>query len=344
MAYRRSNGKGRKRSKLQPAVRTLTFIAPGGISYIDLSLAASIANRRSYSQNVNWAVSGFTILSGSATGAALSVFKLPETWVMENALVKSNAMWSKMNEQVLDNEPSIQGRYHDFKVYFDSVMASANALGVGIQCQLQAGGTILTPLSEDAATGTLHTTNSLTTTDFKDVAPVSPRGDWDYSKIQIPNVAVPGATVEFTIHAVGADSGQSKSCIEGYGLSRSRPHEIDPNNPTVGGWMTELFDLGDNQEEIREDLEGDNDRPPYAVRGTTSSSEAYPGGSTEFDGGQLHEIVVLSGTQIGGKTRMSGGVFQCGLMKLNNSGDPVMIQVHLAPGPHRGYMTEKVGA
>jgi len=343
MAYRRSNGKGRNRSKLQPAVRTMTFIAPSGISYIDLSLAASIANRRAYSQNLNWAVSGFTILSSADSDNAISVFKLPDTWVTENALVKSKAMWEKMNDQVLDDEPTIQGRYHDFKVYFDSTMAAANVAGIGIQCQDQPVGTILTPLSEDAQTGIIHDADSLTTADFKDVGATSPRADWNYSTIEVPNDPASGTTTEYTLHVVGTDAGPSKGLVTAYGLSRQRPQEQEPNVPLLGGWMTELFDVGEQLDELRADIIDDNDKPPYAVRGDSSASESYPGGSTEFDGGQLHEIVVLSGTQLAGKTRMAGGVFQCGLIKIK-AGASFMLQVHLAPGPHRGYMCEKVGA
>jgi len=340
MAKRRYSNRSKK---IQPAVQTMTFVVPEGNSYLDLSLAASLANRRQYDQQLNWAVSGFTVLSGATTGQNLSIFKLPETWVCENSLVKSRALWNKMNDQVLDEEPAIEGRFADFKVNFDSDMVSQD-----IQTQTLPLGKILTPLSEDGNTGVIHTTNSLTNADF--VLPgVSPRADWVYSTIQIPNDGAPGNTQEYSLHVVGADTAganQSRGLIKGYARSRSRPQSQDPNVPLTEGWMTELFDVGDANEEIRDDLTADNDRPPYPVSPEETSGDFYPGGDQEYDGGQLHDICVLSGTQVAGKNKLSGGVFQAGLVKFNLGAGAggILIQVHLVPGPHRGYLCSKVGA
>ena len=46
-----------KRSKIEPAVMTLTFATPGSgaaRSYIDLSQVASLVNRRFYRQGINF--------------------------------------------------------------------------------------------------------------------------------------------------------------------------------------------------------------------------------------------------------------------------------------------------
>ena len=62
MAYRRSNGKGRR--KLQPAVMQMEFTIPQDESYIDLALAASILNRRGYKQQMTtWAVAQFELFA-----------------------------------------------------------------------------------------------------------------------------------------------------------------------------------------------------------------------------------------------------------------------------------------
>ena len=98
---------------------TLTFeMGEGGTSYIDLSLACSILNRRAYKQGYNWAVSGMTIYA-QGTNKTVRVATLQNNWCTHNAWVKGKALYDKMNDQVLDDEPGIQGRYHDFKVFMD---------------------------------------------------------------------------------------------------------------------------------------------------------------------------------------------------------------------------------
>lgn len=326
---------------MEPAVQTLTFMPQPGASYIDLNLAASIANRRAYKQeNSDWVVAGFTMYTG--TTGAMSIFKAPDSWVVENAYTKSLAMWNNMNDQVLDDEPGISGKYHDFKVYLDKSMAAET-----IQCAADPTGKILTPLTEQApggvGTGLIQVpgvgqTDSLTTADFTGGA--APRADWAFSTIQIPNDAgVPGATTEYTLHMIGPSAGTSKGLVEGYARSRTRPQERDPNVPLGEGWMNELFDVGDNNEEIRDDLVDDNDRPPYANFGTATVREAYPGGSEEQMGLHLHSATFVTGTTVGGISNVRGGNFKCGLMKLQNTGlTDCIFQVHLVPGPKRGYL------
>ena len=334
MAYKRSNGKLQRRAP-EPAVETFTFALPSGQSYVDLNLAASIANRRAYKQeHSDWAVAGFTLYA-QGTGN-LTIWSLPNTWVSNNAYIKSKAMWDKMQDQVLDDEPDIKGKYHDFKVYMDSGMAAES-----IQCVVTPAGKILTPLTEDPGTGDITVpsvgTGSLTTADFTGAAP--PRAEWNWSTVQIPNVATPGTTVEYSLHMVGPNTGTSKGLITGYAKSRSRPQEQDPNVPLGGGWMNELFDVGENNEEIREDLEEDNDRPPYAIMGAATLREAYPGGSEEQSGLHLHSSQSVTTTTVGGKTQIRGGMFKLGLIKFNNlQGLDMLVQVHLVPGPKRGYM------
>ena len=104
----------RRKSKIQPAVETLSFylqpvpvgtasgtgeIAPGQVTYYcDLSQVASLANRRFYRQGLNWAVAGMrfnstnvinvggtTLVQQDAPEGSVVVQKLPNTWVMSNA-------------------------------------------------------------------------------------------------------------------------------------------------------------------------------------------------------------------------------------------------------------------
>ncbi len=323
----------RKGKKLEPAVMNLSFTPMGsGTNYIDLSRAASIVNRRFYRQGINWSVAGFTVTtSGNNSPGTVTICKAPTTWVTYNAWVKGRAMWDKMKDQVLDGEPSIDGKYADFKVSLDSAMAGAS---------LQTGNPalsnqILQPV--DCDYNFPYTDGALATQ------------DWSYLDIQIPTDGGAAAPQEFNLHMVGADSvgaDQSKGVIHGYALSRSRPINTgDPNAP-LEGWMTELFDLANNLEEIRDDIVTDNDRPPYPVEDSSSVLEAYPGGmqySTEVVGYASFGTSVGSTGSITLQRSIKGGMFPCGLIEVKSDLDgPAFFDliVHLVPGHHRGYLCQ----
>jgi len=90
-SYTRKSSRG---GKIQPAAMTLSFATPdtsGGRYYIDLSQAASLANRRFYRQGINWAVAGIKVIS--AKSGTFSVGKLPNSWVLSNSWEKSFRAW-----------------------------------------------------------------------------------------------------------------------------------------------------------------------------------------------------------------------------------------------------------
>ena len=111
--------------KIEPAVQTLTFefnVPPGGspTDYtLDLSQCASLVNRRFYRQGINWAVSGFKMLTSSQTGT-LQIRKLPDTWIMSNSWEKGFRNWQRMNNEALSESESVKPRFLDFKIYADS--------------------------------------------------------------------------------------------------------------------------------------------------------------------------------------------------------------------------------
>lgn len=327
MAYRKSNGKLRRNRKPQPAVLQMSFAVPSGESYVDLALAASIANRRGYKQqDLTWCVQNFELF-GSGTGSVV-IQKLPETWVYQNAYRKAKALWEKMNDQVLDNEPSIQGAYADFKINMDYDMSQSL-----IQCNAQPAGTILTPVQ------VVSGANQWTLADFTGGAPPA---DWNYSEITVPNDPTTGVTTNYSLHAVGPNQPGSKGLIAGYELSRARVQNPDPNVPTSQGWMTDLFDVGEQLDELRDIIEDDNDRPPYA-NPSSGSTAYYPGGSQEQPELQVHSFCNFTTTTVSGKNSIMGGLFQNGLMKINNqTGGLISLIIHLVPGNHRGYLCEEM--
>ncbi len=332
---------GRKMSKkIEPAVDTLQFdvlFPSGGTAFLDLSQAASLVNRRFYRQGINWVVAGFKVISNPNQGT-IAISKLQNTWITSSAWEKSMRTWVRMNDEALE-ESTVRPRFLDFKIYADS---QHHNLGFGAN---------LLP-----STGTI---GSLSTADA---------GEWEASKVVVPNTAgAVGAVSNFEVIATGANypgtSGSTGlnavSMVEGYAASRSLPNVLDPNTPTdaadVNGatpenWMSAIFNEGTSQDDVvLSDMISENNVAPYPfengpiVGGGAYADTQYPGGANQLDLMQLHDISGITGTTIGGDTRLSGGDFPCGLVRFDWTGDApldAIILVKLMPGPHRGYMCQ----
>lgn len=318
-----------------PVVTTfqLPSLPANNYTYTDLSQCASMMNRKFYRQGLQWAVGGFTFMSDAAASGQVVVEKLPDTWIMANAWVKGFKDWQKMNRDALDSTESVRPKFLDFKIFMDSVHhddgAALNSTPVG-----HAGAAYV-------------------------------RGEWEYSKYIIPNTAVPGASSEREIIAIGANypgagaSGlNAVSLIEGYAASRGLPDIRDPNTPddasdadgaTPENWMAALTNEGTSQDAtIIEDMITENNEAPYPFEngtnpaGGTFADTMYPGGANNPVGGgtlELHDFATVSGTTVGQKTTLRGGTFQCGLIKISNDTDKAMdVLIHLVPGNHRGYL------
>ncbi|AXH78713.1 MAG: hypothetical protein [Circular genetic element sp.] len=331
MAKKRSS----RSRKLQPAPMTLTFeMGDGGTSYIDVALAASILNRRAYKQGRCWAISGMTVYA-QGTNKTVRVATLQNNWVTFNAWKKGKALWDQMNDQILEVEPGVKGKYHDFKIFMDSShLVNYVENGLQTETSVSAAKTLM-PVVTNAATG----------------GPILPEDDnleWNYSEYVLPtdggavppritNIVMNGGTNTTTV----SPDRYRVGLISGYGLSRSRPNVIDPNVPTTSGdsWMSQLFDLGAVNDDIRDIIVEENDQAPYPIVGDGSGQERYPGGETNLTGLQLVSAPITSaaGTDYSGRTSIPGFAAPCGLIYIKNDG-PVTIQVHLVPGSYRGYM------
>jgi hypothetical protein len=338
MAYRRSNGKGRK---IEPAVKTMLFqiVTPAttlGEFTIDLSQCASIMNRRFYRQGINWAVSGMKVLSLNANpNTEIAVKKLPETWVMSNAWMKGFKAWQRMNDDALAETESVRPRFLDFKIYADSTHHTAGFT------------TNLLPLAADG--GTLATL-----------------GEWEPSKVVVPTSATTSGVSEFEMIATGGSfPGASPvstlnavSLIEGYASSRGLPNIKDPNAPadaddvgptaTPENWIAAMFNEGTDQDkEVLDSMIGENNIAPYPFEGDGVAVDTqYPNGANQLTGLSFHDINTDSATTVGGITRFSGGLFPCGLIRITVNNTPnqasanYILQLDLVPGHHRGYLCE----
>ncbi len=333
MAKRRYSKKG---SKIQPAAMTMTFATPSvgggatGRSYIDLSQAASLVNRRFYRQGINWAVAGFKVTS--LQPGSVTMGKLPNTWVMSNAWEKGMRAWQRMNKDAVDETESIRPKFLDFKVYADSQHHTAG------------------------------TADNLLPLSYGGIPAFA--GEWEMSKYVIPRTDGTDDVYSREIIATGGNypgagaSGlNAVSLIEGYAASRSLPDVLDPNVPddaasvdgaTPQNFLQALFNEGTEQDSaVLDDMIAENNIAPYPFENDgTNTDTMYPGGANQLEGLEWHDLVQIyetNATQGVGVQRLKGGNFPCGLIAIDwspASSANLVIQIDLIPGNHRGYLCE----
>lgn len=302
---------------------TMAFEIPSGAvsSTIDLSQVASLMNRRFYRQGINWAVAGFKVISAPGSTGGLTISQLPNTWVTSNAWEKAFRAWNKQQMDTVDESGanSAVARFRDFKIHADTSHVTTGFAGNLLPIDLA---------------GAVYAT-----------------GEWESSLIVLPN-NLPDASGsiieprEYRLHMVGsnfhtaAPTG-SRGIIEGYADSRAYPQSPDPVSPNVDdtqNWLARMFDVGADTSEILDNATDRNDNLPYP-------QVNYPGGETQAPTLQYHDSALVSGTTIGGVTRMKGGNFPCGLIRLNSNLTPPseggnLLVIDLVPGTHRGYLCE----
>ena len=216
---------------MQPAVTRLWFHikSSNDTNYVDLSLAASAANRRFYRQGLTWAVASMALHTapadsserGETVTGSFDVSKLPDTWVAQNAYTKSKALWMKSQNQVLQDQQTVAAKYRDFKIHMDEDMLTSDIQDA--TANPADDGEILLPIDRQNYTTKI--------------------GEWVYSTLQLPTDGGSAAPDEVQFHMVGQNVGtapniSSVGLIHGYGLSRTRPQLIDPNSPTDRDWET----------------------------------------------------------------------------------------------------------
>ena len=215
----------KRRSKMEPAVLTMTFATTTtgtGVrqrTYVDLSQAASLMNRRFYRQGINWAVAGFKVTSIQPGQVVVS--KLPNTWVTSNAWEKAFRAWNKQQMEYVEQAGAESGvaSFRDFKVFADTTHVDQYlANGSNLNA------TNLMPVAL-APTGLGVTATG---------------GEWEPSQIVVPNLIADasGSLVdpfEYLLHMVGTNghAGISRGVLEGYADSRAYPQSPDPVSPAL---------------------------------------------------------------------------------------------------------------
>lgn len=313
--------------KMTPAITTLrykmNYDGTGVVRYIDLMKDMSKVNRRLYRQGMQVAVGGITVCADAPRDPATVQFEVKtagNTWVTQNAWVKGYNLWRQMQKEVLDDNPSVQGKWADYKISLNADMAFANTLrnldGIG---------------------------NNY------------PNNEWLTSTYVVPQHDVDPATgfvlpaEEWTGVLTGPDDVPNKrfSLIKAYEESRSTVQDVAPNVPAQlpTSFYLRLTDDGSQDPELATIIEDENDQPPYS-----QVDGEYPGsyGFGETGSLTLQHREIINTYQP--NAHINGFVANCGLIQLQAQdigdtpvGGELQILVHLVPGNYHGILAERMG-
>jgi hypothetical protein len=287
--------------------------------YIDIARDLSAVNRRFYEQNRNYVIQGITYViptnAVDGTVGTFGVYTAANTWVVQNAHVKGEALWNEMRQLVLHDNPSIAGRWDGFRLQLDTGMIAANTLE---------------PIAGDG--GAINF------------------GEWDYSVYVMPQHEVDPATglplpaEELAPVLIGGDSMTKRSLVKAYEESRATVQPIDPSVPA--GMPTSFFNLltdsGSQEPELALVIQDDNDEPPY-------DQANYPQGDGNNSAAILVDITAASiQTPV---SKIGSFIAPCGLIEVasdiiqdqNETPLPVGFIVHVAPGDYKGTMSVPMG-
>ncbi len=318
---------------MQPAELSYNFVIPDGnqTKYIDLAQCASAVNRRLYEQGKCYYVSrvscvSYATFTGAVTSGGLGLSTLPDNWVTANAWVKSKALWKSMQNRVLKDNPSIAGKWHDYKVYMDLAHQQGGTAASGPTLNL-------IPFSTQSGNVNL--------------------GEWNMSTLVLPEHDVDPATGvvlpadEFEVHMMGDDNGgplpanlASGGIIKMYQETRARQQQ-EPLVPAgmAENWGTQLTDSGSQDPELADIIDAENDLPPY-------DNDDYPGGDNNFNTGVLQSSMIVTSSILSDKD--IGFKVPLGLIKVTSStsgdgsGSGFLLTLHLTPGSYKGLMATEV--
>lgn len=318
--------------KIEPAQTTLAFKTNPGpgedqnntyLHYIDTAKQLSKVNRRLYEQGRMYGYQGLSFIwraGGTLATIECSVRTAGNTWIVQNAFVKGKALWDEMQDLVLEDNPSIAGKWHDFKIQ----------------------------LSEDFQSRRLLEARDGNGDLYLD-------GEWDYSTYVMPQHEVdpatgqPLAAVEYEAMLIGPDTGTKRSLVKAYEESRATVSADQPNVPAgmASSFFNLLTDSGSQEPELATVIEGENDNAPYNL-------DNYPGGDGNASAPVIVGYSAISAAEVDGQ--IGGFIAPCGLIELKVKGydingvaigatemPAIEILLHCAPGLYKGVAAVPMG-
>jgi hypothetical protein len=329
MAKKRS--KKSRGMKMQPAITdiylktTPTVVGINNLWYVDTAKQLSKINRRLYSQSRMYGYQGLTFIWKQEAGSDVATIEVKvatagNTWIVQNAHTKGHALWNQMQQLVLEDNPSVAGTWHDFKIQLSDSVSGARSL--------------------EALAG--------------DGAPYED-GEWNLASYVMPQhevdpvTGLPLPAVELTATLIGGDTASKRSLVKAYQESRATVQPFDPSVPAAmsTSFFNLLTDSGSQEPELADVIEGENDQPPY-------SQANYPGGEVNADAAAIVGYGAISATEVDG--RIGGFVAPCGLVEIQINGykadgtavdDSAMpaieLLLHVAPGSYKGVAAIPMG-
>lgn len=304
----------KKKSKTE-AVRYLRYeVANSGnpgtetSHYIDIAKDLSRINRRLYRQGRAYHVKRITVISSNTPnlGNRVSFATAPDSWVSRMSWKRGFKLWNQMNKKAsMGIQGDIAGTWSDFKVYLTDDMRTGNIVG-----PKDNGGNFYAA------------------------------GEWNYAEIVSPDGTT--SADPFYLHLLGDHNGSagawtSVGLVESYGDSRATVQFQDPSLPAAASDdpLVNAFDDGTVTDEILNDLEEQNDTPPY-------SHGNYPGAAANGP----KPNIVQDTTIVDGRATVGGFTAMCGLIEVETTSavpnDVFSILVEIAPGSYRGIAADVI--
>lgn len=266
---------------------------------IDIGESLSYVNRRMYEQSHTYGIESVEALclpnEDFITSNNMNLMVLssaPLTWVTANAHTKAKAIWKEMQDQVLDDNPSLEPAWSQFIVFLD---ATHQAAGVGAN---------LLPV---------------------DAAGNEPgAGEWDPSTMVLPDWNTANTADGFELHLLGADVGgpigtnplTSGGIIKMYQETRARVRETPTTEADLSeSWGIRVMDLGGQESELSDIIVEEGNIPPY-------DRDDYVGGDGNWSIPAMRDQLYTNSFNLTSNT--IGFAVPCGLLRIttNNLLDP----------------------
>lgn len=327
--------------KIQPAVTDLFFKNESYDEskthttwFIDTARELSKVNRRLYSQGRMYAYQGLTFIwranSSNVDSIEVSIRSAGNSWILQNSHVKGEALWHQMQQLVLDDNPSIKTKWHDFKVTLSTDQTAWTGAGNSLSCRDSAGD---------------HYSE----------------GEWNMSTYVMPQhdgvlqaPGTPGSEVlpdvaeEFDACLIGGDNVSRKSLVKAYEESRATVSPDQPNTPAAlpTSFFSLLTDSGSQEPELAIVIQDENENPPYDI-------DDYPQGDTNAPTTVIVGYGAISPQEVDG--RIGPFVAPCGLLEvsvkaykagvaLSAANTPTIdMLLHVAPGMYKGVASVPMG-
>lgn len=301
----------------------LEFFVPAAavkpVNVIDIPRALSLINRKSYRSGYVYSLDYIEFIGNA--GDEITIFKIPEGYVTNEAWKNGFNIWKRQRSNAMDNEGTSPGRWSDFKCHM-SENHEDGTFGELLPMGMAASGVAQTQLSTSGS-------------------------EWNRAELVINDVGA-ATTSTFAIGMLGQENPGYGALIQGWGDTRAGTVAPDPNQPgTLSiSWLSRTGEeSSDMTVDVLNLVESENDNPPYANETDPALTTIYVGGSESGVGGVGHDSALVGTT--GRAVMLRGGLFPVGLLGIHLSGaiDEIsrVIRLHVSRGRYKGIAAEKIG-